>query len=212
VLINEIAWAGTLASANDEWIELHNPGPQPTDLDGWRLSDGGDIGFYLSGGIAPFGFFLLERTDDACVTDIVADQLYHGALSDSGEHLRLLDPSGQLIDSANGNGGGWPAGSASSQTSMERRGGDDRSANWGSFTGFNGAGRDASGRPINGSPRAPNLLLFPTPEPTWIPGRIVINEVLIRPHYDWAGTGSVSTADEFIELLNLGRHSANLNG
>jgi hypothetical protein len=98
VLINEIAWAGTLASANDEWIELHNPGSQPMDLDGWRLSDGGDIGFYLSGRMAPFGFFLLERTDDACVADIVADQLYHGALSDSGEHLRLLAPDGSLVD------------------------------------------------------------------------------------------------------------------
>jgi hypothetical protein len=40
----------------------------------------------------------------------------------------------------------------------------------------------------------------------------VINEVLARPHYDWQGTGGVSIADEFIELLNLGPHSVNLAG
>ena len=29
VLINEVAWAGTLASANDEWIEHPDPDRQP---------------------------------------------------------------------------------------------------------------------------------------------------------------------------------------
>ncbi|MFV9675864.1 MAG: lamin tail domain-containing protein, partial [Anaerolineales bacterium] len=54
--------------------------------------------------------------------------------------------------------------------------------------------------------------LFPTPVPTWIPGKIVINEVLIRPHYDWEGTGGIDTKDEFIELLNLGPYAVNLRG
>jgi len=65
VLINEIAWAGTIASANDEWIELHNPGPDPIDLTGWRLSDSGDISFTLSGRKLKGGFTLvrLKRGD-----------------------------------------------------------------------------------------------------------------------------------------------------
>jgi hypothetical protein len=48
--------------------------------------------------------------------------------------------------------------------------------------------------------------------PTWIPGKIVINEVLIRPHYDWEGTGGIDPKDEFIELLNLGPLAVNLRG
>jgi hypothetical protein len=95
---------------------------------------------------------------------------------------------------------------------MERRGGDDRPGNWGTFTGYNGAGHDASGNPIAGTPRQANSLFFPTPLPTWIPGRVVINEVLIRPHYDWEGAGGVTSADEFIELYNLGPSAVFLLG
>ncbi len=36
--------------------------------------------------------------------------------------------------------------------------------------------------------------------------------MLIRPHYDWEGTGGVDTKDEFIELLNLGPFAVNLRG
>src|SRR3989304_1443042 len=53
--INEVAWAGTKASANDEWIELHNPGPDDIALQGWRLSDGGDINIELQGEVMAGG-------------------------------------------------------------------------------------------------------------------------------------------------------------
>lgn len=48
--------------------------------------------------------------------------------------------------------------------------------------------------------------------PTWIPGKVVINDVLIHPHYDWEGTGVFDPKDEFIELLNLGPFAVNLRG
>jgi len=95
---------------------------------------------------------------------------------------------------------------------MERRGGEDRRGNWGTFTGWGGNGQDAQGKQIQGTPRQPNSVLFPTPMPTWVPGKIVINEVLIRPHYDWEGTGGIDPKDEFIELLNLGPFAVNLRG
>lgn len=204
VLINEVAWAGSLASPSDEWIELHNPYAAPIDLEGWRLTDGADIDVALSGAIEPGGYFLLERTDDAVVSDIAADLIYRGTLRNSGERLELLAPDGSRADSANRDGGSWPAGRADSRASMERRGGDDRKGNWGSFTGYGGSGVDAHGDPIQGTPKGSNSVLIPTPTPTWIPGRVVINEVLIRPHYDWEGTGGVTPADEFIELYNHG--------
>jgi hypothetical protein len=96
---------------------------------------------------------------------------------------------------------------------MERRGRDgDRASNWGTFTGHYGIGHDASGKAIHGTPRGTNSVYFPTPKPTWIPGEVVINEVLIRPHFDWQGTGGVTPDDEFIELYNRGPGDVNLRG
>lgn len=212
ILINEVAWAGTRANAADEWIELHNPGADPVDLSGWRLTDGGDVNVSLSGILSPYSFYLLERTDDQTISDIAADQIYTGGLNNSGEILRLIGPQGELVDSANGDGGGWPAGSNSNWASMERRGGADFSGNWASFTGWHSLGHDAEGNFIRGTPRAVNSLFFPTPVPTWIPGRVVINEVLIRPRHDWEGSGGVTTGDEFIELYNHGPGEVYLRG
>jgi hypothetical protein len=203
-LINEIAWGGTLADSSDEWIELLNPGASAIDLSGWQLTDDGDIHIALSEMLPPYGLLLLERTSDATIADLAADRIYTGGLNNDGESLRLLDPSGLVIDSANADGGGWPAGNGAARTSMERRGGDDRSGNWGTFPGFGGAGHDAAGNLIGGTPRQPNAINWPAPTPTSIPSRVVINETLIRPHYDWEGTGGVTSGDEFIELYNAG--------
>lgn len=210
--INELAWAGTEASSSDEWIELFNPGLDAVDLQGWKLSDGGDIDIALTGTIAGKAYFLLERTDDETIADISANQIYTGTLRNSGETLRLFDPSGVLIDSANSGGGTWPGGSAETRASMERRSGEDRRRNWRTFSGYFGCGRDVKGIKISGTPRCPNSLNFPTPLPTWIPGRLSINEVLIRPHYDWNGDGEADTQDEFIEIHNLGPHAVDLDG
>ncbi len=212
ILINEVAWGGTIADSSDEWIELHNPGPDPVDLHGWRLTDEGDLHVTLQGSIPPYGFFLLERTDDHPVADVAADQIYTGGLNNDGELLWLLDPAGAVIDSANGDGGGWPAGNGAARHSMERRGGEDRSGNWGTFPGYGGVGHDSSGNRIGGTPSYPNAVNLPAPAPTHIPSRVVINEVLIRPHYDWEGTGGVSPNDEFIEIYNAGDLPVHLLG
>ena len=74
VIISEIAWGGTAASANDEWIELYNTTASPIDLTGWTLNAAdGSPSIALSGSIAGMGYFLLERTDDTTVSDIAAD-------------------------------------------------------------------------------------------------------------------------------------------
>jgi len=39
IIINEVAWMGTSASANDEWIELKNISGGEIDLTGWQLID-----------------------------------------------------------------------------------------------------------------------------------------------------------------------------
>ena len=137
LLINEVAWAGTLASFNDEWIELHNPGPDQIALKGWTLSANG-FSISLAGIIAPYGFFLLERTNDSTIADLAADQIHAGNLNNNGEALQLTDPTGALIDTASGAGGAWPAGDAATPASMERRGGEDTPANWATYNGLGG--------------------------------------------------------------------------
>jgi len=204
VLIHEIAWAGTLASSADEWIELYNPGERSINLQDWRLSDGSDIQISLQGSIAPKMYYLLERSDDRSVADIPADHVYSGTLSNAGEILTLRDPIGKVIDCANPKGRAWPAGERSSRASMERIGGQGSTATWGTFNGHHGSGHDVNGNLIQGTPLSQNSVQFPPPPPMWIKGKIVINEVLIRPHFDWEGKGGVDPGDEFIELLNLG--------
>ncbi|MBN1266078.1 MAG: lamin tail domain-containing protein [Anaerolineales bacterium] len=201
VLINEVAWAGTLASASDEWIELSNPGEKEVNLAGWSLTDGNNISIQLEGTIHPAGYFLLERTDDNTITSIPADQLFSGTLSNQGEFLILTDSFGTVIDTAGREHRSWPYGSAGSRTSMERKT-STGSHQWGTYPGYGGNGLDADGKPVQGTPRSANAVLLPTPKPDWVPNCVVINEVLIRPKYDWEGTGGVTTDDEFIELLN----------
>ena len=113
VIINEIAWMGTVSSENDEWIELYNTTNQSINLTGWTLkslaSPSFDPDIILSGTISANGYFLLERTDDTTVSDITADQIYTGALGNSGEHLILKDTAGTIINQVDGSAG-WPAG------------------------------------------------------------------------------------------------------
>jgi hypothetical protein len=234
VLINEVAWAGTNdgtnASVNDEWIELYNHGSVDIDLTGWHLkaTDGApDIA--LSGIISAGGYFLLERTDDTTVSDIAADLIYSGSLEDGGEYLELFSSSGNVVDTANKAGGAWPSGSKSPDYgSMERAGVvEDSASAWLTHAGA-GNGLDADGEQINGSPRQPNWSFNVTATPSPIPTRtpipasatptpflfqsVVLNEVLPRPGYDWNEDGVVNTHDEYIEIINRGSSSINLQG
>jgi len=119
VIINEIAWMGTETSSSDEWIELYNTTSQDIDLTDWTLaSTDGTPDITLSGTIAANSYFLLERTDDNSVPSITADQIYTGALGNSGENLELKDNSSNLIDSAD-HSGGWTAGDNSTKQTME---------------------------------------------------------------------------------------------
>lgn len=158
VVVNEIAWMGTSASTNDEWIELHNITGQTIDLTGWTLrSTDGTPNITLSGTIGPFGFYLLERTSDQTISDISADQIYTGALGNGGEGLELSDNAGDLKDSADF-ATGWPAGDNTTKSSMERIDPNQSgsAANWSTNNGITKNGQDTENNPINGTPKAKN--------------------------------------------------------
>jgi Ca2+-binding RTX toxin-like protein len=161
MVINEIAWMGTQANADHEWIELYNPTGSAIDLTGWILTDGNDINIALSGTIAAGGYFLLERGDNTTVSNITADQIYTGALVNTGETLTLRANDGRVIDIVNEDGGAWAAGANSGATgrfTMERINptiaGID--SNWRTNDGLTRNGTDATENPIYGTPKSAN--------------------------------------------------------
>lgn len=176
VLINEVAWAGTAASANDEWIELRNTSEETVDLTGWTLRIDGSV-IHL-GEVAEAtlevrrstleagGYFLLERTDDTTVSDIEADLIYKGGLSNGGEDLFLIDPQGATVDEVLAAETGWPAGTtveneAMPYASMERLHPPVAMMAWGTNVALSGRnGVDAEGNPLLGTPGAENSLLL----------------------------------------------------
>jgi uncharacterized repeat protein (TIGR01451 family) len=237
IIINEVAWAGTAASADDEWMELYNPSSSSIDITGWTLrSTSNSVNITLSGTISSGGYFLLEREDDLTVSDITADQIYPGLslnrLSDSGEKLTLYDKAGNIVDTANQEGSGsttitnpWPkgAGSDGNYGSMERQGTSaETDSSWVTNRGNPRNGLNANNGLIYGTPRKYNsagLPPDPTPTPvvpvyTLVPrvGRPIINEFLSRPGFDWNGDGKVNTFDEFIEVKNIGNADISLSG
>ena len=172
VVINEVAWAGTVASADDEWIELYNTSDTAINLTGWTLAaTDGTPNIAIEGTIPAKAYFLLERSNDDTIKDISADQIYSGALGNTGESLELRNSVGELVDSANIDGGGWPAGNSTERKSMERINPllSDNDDNWATNNGVIINGIDEADNPILGTPKNQNSNYqgdTPSPTPT----------------------------------------------
>lgn len=119
IVINEVAWMGTKAQANDEWIELHNKTDQDIDLSGWKIeSKNKALSVALSGVISANGYFLLERTAST-TTDVAEDMIFSGSINNAGPDANLYLKNGAtVIDSVDF--GYWPAGDNGKRYTMER--------------------------------------------------------------------------------------------
>ena len=139
VIINEIAWMGTTVSANDEWLELFNNTTGPIILDGWILKSADEkLKINLKGVISARGFYLLERTDDTTVPNITADLIYKGALSNTGEDLKLYDNLNNLIDGV-ACSTKWITGDNATKQTMEAfRQAQDNNREWQTSENFGG--------------------------------------------------------------------------
>ena len=161
IVINEIAWMGTNADHNDEWIELYNKTDYIIDLTGWILeAKDGTPTINLTGNIPAKRYFLLERTDDDA-TSQPADwygSFGQGGLNNSGEILTLKDSSGNIIDEVDCRSR-WFAGDNEDKKTMERINPDDlgsNSKNWKTYIGSGSSVTDVDGNPIFGTPKAKN--------------------------------------------------------
>lgn len=98
VFINEICWMGDKDSYRNEWVELYNSSTSPISLSAWKLMEKN-----LDGKIPPQGFLLFKII-----------------LNNKGEHLKLIDDQGILIDELDCSSG-WPFGDNKTKQTMEKR-------------------------------------------------------------------------------------------
>ena len=190
VLINEVAWYGTLANAQHYWVELYNTHAScRVSLDGWRLvgiRSGGQVfqvSFDSGDGIDPNDYLIVARDTDTFDPILPVDMKVAATLllGSSGQSLQLLGPSASevLVDTANYSPTGalaWPAGSTSNRRSMERyRPTADSRTNWVTFARplpfpSNWPKAADGTNPIYGSPGMANwafsVTVTPSPVPT----------------------------------------------
>lgn len=120
VVISEVGWAGSTASASDEWLELTNLTDAPIALDGWSVAGAATsnsaLAFPAGSVIGAHGTFLISNYDhdnDASTLAAPPDAVTSAvSLSNAALSLVLLDSTGAERDRA-GDGGAPFAGRAS---------------------------------------------------------------------------------------------------
>lgn len=171
IVIGEIAWAGSSASAADEWIELWNLSNAEVSIDGFVLSGASEEPLALpkNAVIPPRGTFLIANYshEDEKSALAVPPPLITTAVSISNSKLSiaLLDKDGFEIDRV-GDGGAPPAGTSGAiKVTMIRLA--DGWMNATSSAGYD-EGRNDLGTPgvCDGcAPPAPETPLEPPPMP-----------------------------------------------
>ena len=154
VVINEIAFHGTVNDKNDKWIELYNRSSNTINLDGWQIVSGSSK-ITLSGSIPGNGYFILEKDDDTVLSDIVANQTFTESFP--GNFIHLLNTKGQRVDEIynDGNWNNYEQGSYSFERISPWAYGFIKE-NWKLNDGKIINGNDATGSPIYGTPASKN--------------------------------------------------------
>ncbi|HOX01489.1 MAG TPA: lamin tail domain-containing protein [Candidatus Paceibacterota bacterium] len=101
VLVSEIMYHPASEDVRDEFLELHNAGSSPVDLEGWRLEGG--IDFVFSPAVLPGGGYLVVAADadvfrarNPSVTNVVGS--WTGRLSNRANTVEILDASGRTVN------------------------------------------------------------------------------------------------------------------
>jgi phosphatidylserine/phosphatidylglycerophosphate/cardiolipin synthase-like enzyme len=199
-----------LDGENDEAVQLTNLSSAPVMLDGnWTLRDAGNHAWAFPVYTLPANgrvWIANNSAGFAAQFGFAPTLSYAGALSfaNHGGSIQLLRQAPEVKDTANADGGGWPAGDDSpSYRTMERvdAGLPDIASNWLSATITTPYAFNANSVPVTGTPGMANSVAVPATNPT----TVVINEV------SWAGTSGASS-QEWIELFNPLQTSVDLSG
>lgn len=209
IVISEICWMGTEISSADEWIELYNNTNKDISLDGWGIYENNKQTLIepLLNSIPKFSYYIIERTDDTTIPDILASQTPSGwsgyGLKNSGEHIQLIDNNSNIIDDIPCSDK-WFAGEAKPDyKTMERKNLKTSGAsadNWQTSAAARGTPMAENSKPSEPetSVESDNVDIgYLQPQPLIIeyPDGIIINEILPSPE-------GRDAENEWIEIFN----------
>ncbi|MBU0476438.1 lamin tail domain-containing protein, partial [Patescibacteria group bacterium] len=138
IIINEIAWMGTEASASDEWLELYNPSDIDVDIANWSIygantdqclnfsdADSKDAGNTI---IPAMGYLIYANHEDdvrdnsgSSIVDIWDATISMNNTSPGQIILyNVKDCQGAIIDAVNQVDSAWLGGDSGNRITMER--------------------------------------------------------------------------------------------
>jgi hypothetical protein len=235
LVISEFRTRGS-NGADDEFVELYNPTGAAVNIGGWtikRSTSCGSSTYILlnitSGTILQAGQHFLAATTTSGIPS--PDQTFSPSLADDGG-LALVNTAGTVIDQVGmcistifREGSNLLPLSGNANRSYERRIGGSTSC----YDLDNNTADFVLSSPSNPQNKASPIVMCtgvitytptqtPTKTPTRtpsrtatsLPGSVVINEFLPHPYTDWNRDGTISTGDEYIELINMSTTSISL--
>ena len=194
VIINEVAWMGSMNSTADEWIELKNNTNEDINLTGWKLTfdnNSNDVVYLQSTTtiLVANSYYLLERTDDNSVPGIAADWFgsFGNGLNNNGMKIQLIDGDGYIVDEIVCADNKWPAGLNNTKNNIKLTMERTENLGWQSST------------ENNGTPKAQNSTGYQNQNnensQSTTTTAVIINELLPNPNG--------SDDNEWLELKNL---------
>jgi hypothetical protein len=218
--------------ADDEFIELFNPGDVPVNIADWQVKKSSDCGqvivslFSIPSGVVlrPGQRFLaVSQSSGLSGSDLV----FSLPITDGGG-LALEAPGSGIVDQVGLcattkfiEGTALPPLSGNFDQSYARkpitgiRGCQDRNNNSDDFFLLNPSNPQGmkSGIAVCPGVFTPTATIYtPTITPTETGATFLINEFLPRPGTDYNGDGLVNVQDEFIEISNISQEEASLYG
>ena len=198
VVINEIHYHPPSQDQAEEFIELHNAGTSPVELNGWRLEVGIDFIFEGTSVIEPGGFQILARSAAGFMTAFPAFNgnligEFDRNLGNGGDRIDLRDGAGQLIDTVSYlDEAPWPEEADGNGPSLELihpRLDNSQPESWRSSLGSPTPGSENSVYQSNPRPiisEVKHTPLAPKPsESIRILARISDNEIVSNAHVYW---------------------------
>lgn len=175
LVISEVAWMGTQASDDDQWIELKNLTNYEIDLSKFSLVfNASNSTTSLSGRVGPGGYVVIEHKHPETINEFVESPIpsisaglwlqFASLLNQEGDQVKLIVGSTTVdqtppLDSC----GGWCAGSAAG--SMERVNFlNTDAAAWESWLNIFTYATDTENLPIFGTPDGRNSRSYTLPE------------------------------------------------